>query len=121
MISVIVLILSCILAFFLLIVGCAGSLLLCGLFSSCGTQASHCSGFFSCKARSLGRESFSSCGSQALEHKLDSCGTCASAALRHVASWFPDQGSNQHLLKWQVNSLPLSHQGSPPFWLSGIV
>ena len=25
---------------------------------------------------------------------------------------FPDQGSNQHLLHWQVDSLPRSHQGS---------
>lgn len=25
--------------------GCDGSLLLCGLFSSCGRQASHCGGF----------------------------------------------------------------------------
>ena len=26
---------------------------------------------------------------------------------------FPTQGSNLHLLHWQVGSLPLSHQGSP--------
>ena len=26
---------------------------------------------------------------------------------------FPDQGSNPCLLHWQVDSLPLSHQGSP--------
>ena len=26
---------------------------------------------------------------------------------------FPDQGSNPHLLHWQADSLPLSHQGSP--------
>ena len=26
---------------------------------------------------------------------------------------FPIQGSNQHLLHWQVGSLPLSHHGSP--------
>ena len=26
---------------------------------------------------------------------------------------FPDQGSNPGLLRWQVDSLPLSHQGSP--------
>ena len=26
---------------------------------------------------------------------------------------FPTQGSNLSLLNWQVNSLPLSHQGSP--------
>ena len=26
---------------------------------------------------------------------------------------FPDQGSNPCLLHWQVDSLPLSHEGSP--------
>ena len=26
---------------------------------------------------------------------------------------FPTQGSDPHLLHWQVDSLPLSHQGSP--------
>ena len=26
---------------------------------------------------------------------------------------FPTQGSNPHLLHWQVDSLPLSHQGRP--------
>ena len=30
---------------------------------------------------------------------------------------FFTQGSNLHLPDWQVNSLPLSHQGSPPFFL----
>ena len=28
---------------------------------------------------------------------------------------FPDQRSNLYLLHWQVDSLPLSHQGSPHF------
>ena len=28
---------------------------------------------------------------------------------------FPDQGSNLCLLHWQVDSLPLSHQGSPTY------
>ena len=26
---------------------------------------------------------------------------------------FPDQGSDPHLLHWQMDSLPMSHQGSP--------
>ena len=30
---------------------------------------------------------------------------------------FLTQGSNPNLLHWQVDSLPLSHQGSPSFWL----
>ena len=33
--------------------------------------------------------------------------------LEWVAISFPDQGSNSSLLHWQVDSLPLSHQGSP--------
>ena len=56
------------------IFGCAGSLLLCGLFSSCskqglvsscGLQTSHCSGFSCCGAQALGRTGFSSCGTGA--------------------------------------------------------
>ena len=51
------------------IFGCAGSSLLCGLFSSsggyssCDAWASHCDGFSSCRA--LGREGFNSCGARA--------------------------------------------------------
>ena len=30
---------------------------------------------------------------------------------------FPTQRSNPNRLIWQVDSLPLSHQGSPSFWL----
>ena len=29
---------------------------------------------------------------------------------------FPDQVSNPHLMHWQVDSLPLSQQGSPGNW-----
>ena len=54
---------SIILFIYLFIFGCAGSLLLHGLFSSCGekgllpscrARASHCSGFSHCIARALG-------------------------------------------------------------------
>ena len=38
---------------FLYIFGCPGSLLLPGLLSSCGAQASHCTGFFCCRAQAL--------------------------------------------------------------------
>ena len=51
-------------------------LLLLRLFSSCGAQASHCSGF-SCGAWALGCSGFTSCSSQALEHRLNSLGTQA--------------------------------------------
>ena len=30
---------------------------------------------------------------------------------------FPDQGSNLRLLRWQLDSLSLSHQGSPNVFL----
>ena len=55
--------------FFLIIFGCIGSLLLCGLFSSCGqwgllscfgAQVSHCGGFSCCRAQALGHVDFSS-------------------------------------------------------------
>ena len=41
--------------------GCAGSSLLLRLFSSWGTQASHCGGFSCCRAWALGHTGFSSC------------------------------------------------------------
>ena len=36
------------------IFGYNGSLFLCGFFSGCIAQASHCSGFFCCRARAPG-------------------------------------------------------------------
>ena len=54
------------------------------LLSSCNAQASHCSGFSWCRAQGLGRAGFSSCstqlssrGSQALDHRVNSCGPWA--------------------------------------------
>ena len=68
------------LKFYLFIFGCAGFLLLCGLFSSCeqgllsncSAWASYCSGFYCCGAWALECAGFSSCNSQALEHRLNS-------------------------------------------------
>ena len=75
----------------------------------------------------------SSCCSWASKHRLKSCDAhrlvtgllefvkdvfhglygnflmCYSVA----CEFFPDQGLNPHLLHWQVDSLSLSHQGSP--------
>ena len=45
-----------------------------GLLPSCSAQTSHCSGFF-CGAWALGHVGFSSFRSQALEDRLNSCGT----------------------------------------------
>ena len=53
--------------------GHTGSLLLCGIFSSCAVRLSHC-GHFSCRvAWALGHADFSRSGSQAPEHRLSSC------------------------------------------------
>ena len=69
---------------YIVIFGCAGSLLLLGLFSryekrgllsSCGVRASHCSGFSCCRAQALGHAGFHSCSPWAPEHRLNSCGT----------------------------------------------
>ena len=79
----------------LFIFGCAGSLLLCGLFSSCSerqlysscsARASHCSGFSCCRAETLRCAGLSSCGSQALERRPNSSSAGGSVALRHVGS-----------------------------------
>ena len=88
---------------FSFIFGYAGSLLPCGLSSccgkqglpsSCGAQASHCSGF-SCH------------GSQALEHRLNSCGAWAS--LLDI----PRSGIESMSLALAGRFLPLDHQRSP--------
>ena len=34
-------------------------------------------------------------------------------ALRHVGSYFPNQGLSPHPLHWKADSSPLDHQGSP--------
>ena len=64
--------------------------------------ASHCGGFF-CGAR-FQRARLSSCVSVVLVHEL-----CCSMA----CGIFLDQDLNPYLWQWQVDSLPLSHQGSP--------
>ena len=51
-----------------------------------------------------------SCGSQAPQHRRNSCAARASSEACDV---FLAQGSNPCLLHWQAGSLPLSHQGSP--------
>ena len=66
---------------YLFIFDCAGSSLLCRLFSSCDeqgplssydVQAPLCGGF-SCGAGGLGWEGFSSCDCRAPEHRFSSC------------------------------------------------
>ena len=65
----------------------------------------------------------SSCVSRALERRLSSRGSrlwsAGSAVVAHglscfaVSGIFPDQGWSPHLLHWQADSLPLSHQEGP--------
>ena len=99
-----------------------------GLFSSCSKrgcfleQVSHCGGFSCCRARALQSTGFrcvarglSSCTAGAPEARLHSCGAWAES-LRGM--WiFLDQGLNLCFLHWQVDSLPLSHLGSPSEYL----
>ena len=56
---------------------------------------------------------FNSRGSQTLQHRLKSCGTWTLAYTACVI--LLDQGMNPCLLHWQVDSLPLSHQGQKAF------
>ena len=85
------------------ICGCAGSSLLCGLFSSCGEQGLLSYGW----AQALGHTGFRSCRSWTLEDSLNdvvhglSCSTTGGTS--------PDQESDPRLLNWQKDSLPLSH------------
>ena len=68
---------------FVFIFGCAGSLLPCGLFSSCHARASHCKGFSCCRAQALGNVDFHRCGP-----RLQSTGSVvASQALTCWGMW----------------------------------
>ena len=100
---------------------CAGSSLLHGLFSSCWEQGllfvsvrgllllqstgSRCTGFSSC-GTGLG-----CCGSPPLE--TSSVGVVHGLSCSQACGIFPDQGWNLCHLHWQLDSLPLSRQGSP--------
>ena len=53
----------------------------------------------------------SSCGSWALEHRLSICSACTCCST--ACGIFLDQGLNLCLLHWQVDSLPVNHQGNP--------
>ena len=94
---------------YLSIFGCAGSLLLhrllssCsnqGLLSSCSAWASCCSGFSCCKARALGHMRFRSCGVWPQELQLVGSRATGAAVKAQGLSYpaacgiFPDQGWN---------------------------
>ena len=91
----------------LFIFGCAGSLLLHGLFSSCGEQGL----LSSCHTWASVYSGFSCCSFWAPEHRLSSHGAWAQVRL---FMWnLPRSEIKPCLLHWQMDSLPLSHQGSP--------
>ena len=80
--------------------------------------AFHCSGFSRCQTQALGQEGGGSCGSRAQQvgSGLSSTGSVATAlglSSSETREVFLDWGSNPCLLHWQVDSSPLSHQGSP--------
>ena len=84
---------------FICLFGCAGSSLLSGPFSSDerGLLSSF-SDFSCCRSRALRARA-----SAAVVHGLSCLSACGI---------FQDQGSKPCLLHWQVDSLPLSYQGS---------
>ena len=76
-----------------------------GPLSSCGAQASRCSGYSRCRAQALRREDFSSCGSWARSLWRPGSVTAAQQPSSPAACGvFPDQGSNLCLLHWQADS-----------------
>ena len=85
-------------------------------------QASRCAGSSCCRAQALGRPAgaeahgLSGCSSRALEH--DSIVVVHGLSCSIARAVFPAQGSNPSLIRWQVDSLPLSHQGSPCLFYS---
>ena len=79
----------------------------------CASRTSHCSGFCCHGARALG-----CVGSAAAAPGFHSTGSIVVVhGLNFPEAWgiLPDQESNRCLLHWQVNSSPLSHQGTPIF------
>ena len=115
-----------VLSFFLFFFGCARSLLLCRIFSSCGSYFLVVvhellipgASLVACRALALGLQylwrvgsvfmalGLQSRGSIVVSCELICCSACGS---------FLDQGLNPCLLHWLADSLPLSHQGSPMF------
>ena len=92
--------------------GCAGTLLLCRLFSSCSKRRllfsgsaliSHCTGFSRYRVQALGHM-----GSVVVVHRLSCSAICGI---------FLDQRLNLCLLHWQVDCLPTEPSGKPSFCL----
>lgn len=93
-----------------------------GGYLRCCARASHCDGFSSPSTGS-GCSGFSSCSTWAQQLGLARSRAQATLVLAHGLScssacgYFPDQGPNPRPLRWEVDSYPLYHQGSPLFHL----
>ena len=96
--------------------GCAGSSLLCGPFSGCKAGAALL--LRSAGSRALGSAAVT-CGLGSRGSRPQDAGPTAVHELSCpvVRGVFPDQALKPCLLRWQADSLPLSHQGSLPFSL----
>ena len=94
--------------FLLFWLGGSSSLNLLPMVSGCLHQYEGITRLWICGPWVLECTGFSSCGSQALGHRLSSCGTNPA-----TCEIFPGRGWDPRLLNWQADSLPLSHHGSP--------
>ena len=108
----------------LFIFGCAGSLLLCGLFSSCSLRAAHCSGLSCCGAQALWSSGFSSCDAwaqklQLLDSRTQAQQLCTGLVTPwHVGTSQPrDQSHVSCIGRWIFSFLPLSHKGNPAIFI----
>ena len=107
---------------FVFILGCTGSLLMCGLQLRwagaplhCGAQASR-GGFSWCRAQALGGPApVVAAGSVVAALRLYSLGSVVAAHRPRCSvacGILPDQGSNLRPLHWQADAHPLCRQGS---------
>ena len=79
-----------------------------GLLSRCSVWASHCRGFFYCRAQALGHLDLSSCCSRTPGSGLSSYST---GDVLLCGIWdHPGPGIKPVSLHWQAGSLPLDHQ-----------
>ena len=74
-----------------------------GLLSSCGAGASHSNGFSCCRAQALGVQA--------------SVVVVTGFSCPVACGIFLGQGWNLCPLRWQVDSLPLDHQGRPRMFI----
>ena len=84
-------------------------------FSSCNTWASPCGGLSCCRAWALRCADFNSCITWAIPGIQNRGSTVVALSYFLECVIFLDQGMKLCLLHGQMDSLPLSHQGKPPF------